>query len=99
MRNPSHDRGSSDDVPGRKKLPVSLCITNFNGAACLPWCLDADVAPRPDSLGLLLASLEETGAASCQPCGYLHDRPGKIHYDGGYFHYVVYAEGMGATGP
>ena len=136
-------------------VPVSVCITNYNGARYLTWCLDAvrrldpspaeilvvdnastdesralirrdhpdvrlielsenlgpsparnrgleeaanplvfqidcDIAPRPDALEILLEALETGGdeVAICQPRAVFADRPDRIHYDGGHFHYV-----------
>lgn len=60
MRNPSDDRDSSTGVSGRKKLPVSLCITNFNGAAYLPWCLDAVQRLDPGPSEILLVDNAST---------------------------------------
>jgi GT2 family glycosyltransferase len=50
--------------------------------------LDNDAVLPPETLRELLAAAEETGAALVQPRSVLADEPERVHYDGGWVHYL-----------
>ena len=50
--------------------------------------LDNDAVLPPEALRELLAAAEETGAALAQPRSVLADDPERVHYDGGWLHYL-----------
>ncbi len=56
----------------------------------LVFQLDCDIAPLPECLSILLDAMNSGGdrVAACQPRAVFDHDPGRIHYDGAWFHYV-----------